>query len=147
VVCTEVLEHVPAPAEFLARLASKARPGGVLVLTTPNADYLLARLPTFARASQTVIDDADPNSLDGDAHRYLYTREELIALVRGVGLKVQRHGFFLPAWLEGHLKTRVLHRAHYELRKKILHLSPELPPALGRRLCSSQYLVARVPPR
>jgi 2-polyprenyl-3-methyl-5-hydroxy-6-metoxy-1,4-benzoquinol methylase len=145
VVCTEVLEHVPAPAQFLARLKGKLRPGGALVVTTPNADYVLARLPTYGRVSQAVIDEAEPNSLDGDAHRYLYTREELIALARGVGLQIERHGFFLPAWLEGHLKTRHLHRLAYRLRKEILHLSPELPPALGRRFCSSQYLVMRAP--
>lgn len=145
VVCTEVLEHVPAPAHFLARLKGKVRPGGALVLTTPNADYSLARLPTFGGAPQTVIDEAEPNSMDGDAHRYLYTREELIALARGVGLQVERHGFFLPAWLEGHLKTRHLHRLIYQVRKEILHLAPELPATLGRRFCSSQYLVTRVP--
>ncbi len=145
VVCTEVLEHVLAPAQFLTRLARKVRRDGTLLLTTPNADYALTRLPTFGAAAQAVIDDAEPDSLDGDAHRYLYTREEFVALARGVGLKVLRHGYFLPAWLEGHLKTRVLHRLHYELRKKILHLPPELPPALGRRFCSSQYLVLRAP--
>lgn len=145
VVCTEVLEHVPAPAQFLTKLKGKLRPGGALVLTTPNADYVLARLPTFARAPQQVVDDAEPNSLDGDAHRYLYTREELIALARGVALKMQRHGFFLPVWVEGHLKTRVFHRLHYQMRKKILHLPSELPPAVGRYFCSSQYLVLRKP--
>jgi 2-polyprenyl-3-methyl-5-hydroxy-6-metoxy-1,4-benzoquinol methylase len=143
VVCTEVLEHVRTPAHFLRNLAAKLRRGGVLVLTTPNADYLLTRLPTFGRASQAVIDEAEPNSLDGDAHRYLYSREELIALVRGVGLRVLRHGFFLPAWLEGHLKTRVLHRLYFRVRRQIVHLSPELPPILGRRFCSSQYLVVQ----
>jgi 2-polyprenyl-3-methyl-5-hydroxy-6-metoxy-1,4-benzoquinol methylase len=141
--CTEVLEHVPAPAQFLNELKGKARPGGRLVLTTPNADYLLARLPTYGGATQAVIDEAEPNSLDGDAHRYLYTREELIALARGVGLQVERHGFFLPAWLEGHAKTRHLHRLLYQMRKDIIHLAPELPSALGRRFCSSQYIVAR----
>jgi 2-polyprenyl-3-methyl-5-hydroxy-6-metoxy-1,4-benzoquinol methylase len=144
VVCTEVLEHVPAPADLLASLARKARPGGALCLTTPNADYALSNLPTFGGASQEVIDTAEANSLDGDAHRFLYSREELIALVRGVGLKVAEHGFFVPAWLEGHLKTRFLHQIAYRLRGKIAH-----PPAtisasrwLGRRLCSSQWIVA-----
>ncbi len=35
--CTEVLEHVPDPAEFLARTRRCLRPGGRLVLTVPFA--------------------------------------------------------------------------------------------------------------
>jgi 2-polyprenyl-3-methyl-5-hydroxy-6-metoxy-1,4-benzoquinol methylase len=110
VVCTEVLEHVPQPAELLGVLSSLVRSGGILMLTTPNADYALSRLPSFGSASQEVVDTAEPNSMDGDAHRYLFTLEELVALVRGVGLKVESAGFALPFWLEGHLKTRLAHR-------------------------------------
>jgi 2-polyprenyl-3-methyl-5-hydroxy-6-metoxy-1,4-benzoquinol methylase len=145
VVCTEVIEHVPAPSEFLMQLKRKLRPGGSLCITTPNGNYLFSHLPTYGRAVQRTIDEAEPNSLDGDAHRYLYTREELIALVRGIGLRTEQQGFFLPAWLEGHLKSRYLHRLHYSFRKKLLPVPATLPDALGRRLCSSQYLVARLP--
>jgi SAM-dependent methyltransferase len=35
--CTEVLEHIPAPADFLARACRCLRPGGRLVLTVPFA--------------------------------------------------------------------------------------------------------------
>jgi SAM-dependent methyltransferase len=35
--CTEVLEHIPAPAPFLARACRCLRPGGRLVLTVPFA--------------------------------------------------------------------------------------------------------------
>jgi 2-polyprenyl-3-methyl-5-hydroxy-6-metoxy-1,4-benzoquinol methylase len=145
VVCTEVLEHITEPAALLASLAAKARPGGAVCLTTPNADYALSSLPTFGSASQAVIDGAESNSLDGDAHRFLYTKEELIALARGVGLRIGGHGFFLPAWLEGHAKTRHLHRLHFQLRRTILNLPSTMPAAaesLARRVCSSQWLVA-----
>jgi 2-polyprenyl-3-methyl-5-hydroxy-6-metoxy-1,4-benzoquinol methylase len=147
VVCTEVLEHVVAPAELLTSLARKARPGGAICLTTPNADYVLSKLPTFAAAPQQLIDATEANSLDGDAHRYLYTREELIALVRGVGLRVAEHGFFLPAWVEGHAKTRHLHELAYRLRRQIAHLPSTVPGPrpLARRVCSSQWLVATRP--
>lgn len=144
VVCTEVLEHVVAPSELLSSLARKARPGGAVCLTTPNADYLFSRLPTFAAAPQDLIDTTETNSLDGDAHRYLYTRDELIALARGVGLRVAEHGYFLPAWVEGHAKTRYLHQLAYRMRGQIMRLPSTIPgpERLARRLCSSQWIVA-----
>jgi hypothetical protein len=129
----------------LLALKAKLRPGGALLLTTPNADYAFAHLPTYGGAPQQTIDHAEPNSMDGDAHRFLYTREELVALVRGAGLKLEAHGFFLPAWLEGHAKTRVLHRLAFSVRHDVLRVPPTLPEPLGRRLCSSQYLIARQP--
>ena len=36
VLCSEVLEHVPAPGPFVAGIANLLAPGGVLVLTTPQ---------------------------------------------------------------------------------------------------------------
>lgn len=36
VICTEVIEHVPYPTVAVAELARVLRPGGTLVLTTPN---------------------------------------------------------------------------------------------------------------
>lgn len=146
VVCTEVIEHVPAPSEIIGQLKRKLRPGGMLCMTTPNGEYLLSRLPTYAGVAQNTIDTAEPNSLDGDAHRYLFTRDQLVSLLRGAGLRIDRHGFFLPAWLEGHLKTRHVHRLHYSLRKQLLQIPPVLPRPLGRWLCTSQYIVATLPP-
>jgi 2-polyprenyl-3-methyl-5-hydroxy-6-metoxy-1,4-benzoquinol methylase len=148
VVCTEVVEHVPEPARLLSQLAEKTRSGGHVCLTTPNADYAFAALPSFGTANQHVIDAAEANSMDGDAHRFLYTREELVTLVRGVGLRLEAHGFFLPAWLEGHAKTRYIHRMLHRLRGDIVRLPAALPGIsriLSRHLCASQWLVARRP--
>ncbi len=144
VVCTEVLEHAATPGELLLGLRDKLCPGGALVLTTPNAGYWLAHLRSYGRAAQAVIDGAEPDSLDGDAHRYLFEKEELVALVRGAGLRVVGHGFFSPFWLEGHLKTRHVHRLAYRMRGRIARLPPSVPGPLARRVCSAQWLVARL---
>jgi hypothetical protein len=80
--------------------------------------------------------------MDGDAHRYLLTKEELIALIRGAGLRVEAHGFFSPFWIEGHLKTRYIHRLAYRARGRILLLPTALSDVIGRRLCAAQWLTA-----
>jgi 2-polyprenyl-3-methyl-5-hydroxy-6-metoxy-1,4-benzoquinol methylase len=148
VVCTEVLEHVQSAGTLLGQLRDKTARSGAILLTTPNADYALSHLPTFARAPQEVIDQAEANSRDGDSHRFLFSREELVSVVRAAGLRVERTGYFLPFWLEGHMKTRYLHRLYFNSRGKPLSLPgtlDPLPARFGRYLCSSQYLVARRP--
>lgn len=145
VLCTEVVEHVRAPVEeLLPGLARKTRAGGVIILTTPNADAMTMRLPSYGAAEQGIIDHAENNSADGDAHRFLYTREELVTLVRSIGLRVERTGYLLPFWLDGHLKTRHLHRALYRLRGRPVQSDGVMrSEALARRVCTSQWMVAR----
>lgn len=40
IVCVEVIEHLYAPRDFIARAEQALRPGGVLILTTPYWGYL-----------------------------------------------------------------------------------------------------------
>jgi 2-polyprenyl-3-methyl-5-hydroxy-6-metoxy-1,4-benzoquinol methylase len=144
VVCTEVLEHVREPSKLLGCLRDKACDGGVVLLTTPNADYFRFRLPSFTGATQEAIDSLVANSKDGEEHRYFFTREEVLTLMRGVGMKIAGSGFFLPVWLTGEMKFRWLHRCSFRLRGKPLMLSG-LPPKgvrwCARYLCASQWFV------
>lgn len=39
VLLCEVIEHVPNPVEFLSNLKKRLKPGGSLILTTPDAEY------------------------------------------------------------------------------------------------------------
>jgi 2-polyprenyl-3-methyl-5-hydroxy-6-metoxy-1,4-benzoquinol methylase len=106
VICTEVIEHVSKPAVFLEQISVRLRSGGSIFLTTPNADYWGWHLPSYGYAHEHVIDGAEADSCDGDAHRYLFSREELISLFRGVGLRAEAVGFALPFWTQGHFRTR-----------------------------------------
>jgi 2-polyprenyl-3-methyl-5-hydroxy-6-metoxy-1,4-benzoquinol methylase len=42
VVCTEVIEHTPEPGRAVTELARVLRPGGILVVTTPNRVWRLS---------------------------------------------------------------------------------------------------------
>ncbi|HTS87924.1 MAG TPA: class I SAM-dependent methyltransferase [Gemmatimonadales bacterium] len=68
VFCTEVLEHVPDDRAFAAQVLSRARPGGVLVGTTPVGRSFF-----------------DPD------HRHLYDRASLASILAPLGrCRIQR---------------------------------------------------------
>jgi len=74
VYCSEVIEHVPEQDRFVAALAARLRPGGVLYLTTPHARE-------YFRGEQ--IRRPDFGAPD---HKLYHTHASLAALLR-------RHGF------------------------------------------------------
>lgn len=116
--CSEVIEHVP-PARSLAMLRSIAgslRPGGRLVLTTPQrfaAVELMARLlrfpPILALARRLY------GSADELGHINLLTARALRAQIADAGFVIERQalfGFYLPVIAEfgGDAGARCLQR-------------------------------------
>jgi 2-polyprenyl-3-methyl-5-hydroxy-6-metoxy-1,4-benzoquinol methylase len=48
VLCSEVIEHVQKPSEFMTGLANSVRPGGILVLSTPQPWSIMELTAAFA---------------------------------------------------------------------------------------------------
>lgn len=48
VLCSEVIEHVAKPSEFMIGLANSVRPGGILILSTPQPWSLMELTAAFA---------------------------------------------------------------------------------------------------
>ena len=78
VLCTEVLEHVAVPAEFLRELVRVARPGARLVLTVPDA-----------RAEQLVAATAPPEYFQAPLHIHRFTDDDFCKLVDDAGLQIE----------------------------------------------------------
>jgi 2-polyprenyl-3-methyl-5-hydroxy-6-metoxy-1,4-benzoquinol methylase len=80
-ILTEVLEHTGCPERLIDSVDRIVRPGGWIVITTPNGERIRQRLPTFARW----VAEHDNRELDfgpaGEHHQYLFTRQELRALL------------------------------------------------------------------
>lgn len=97
---SEVIEHVPDPDAFARLLRSRLGSGGVLVLTTPAADFIH---PT-----------SDPSTtcaaLAAGFHGFLFSRDALENLLRMIGFAhvvVERHNERLIAWASDHDIVRV----------------------------------------
>jgi len=87
IVMAEVIEHLhTAPAIVLRYLAGWLRPGGSLVLQTPNAVALHKRLRMLA--GRNPIEPIRESS-DNPGHFHEYTLGELQAAVEGAGLVVE----------------------------------------------------------
>ena len=121
VLCSEVLEHVPAPGRFVAGLSRRLTPGGVLVLTTPqrySTVELAGRLLGKPGVKQLV------GRFYGEAvvdlgHISLRTARQVEDMLLAAGLEIVDHttiGCYLPGIAElggeraSHLETWLARR-------------------------------------
>lgn len=81
VVCADVLEHLPDPAEALAWASEWCRPEGAVVISVPNVGNWQARLRLLRGRWEY-----EPCGLFDEGHLRFITRATLLELVRGVGL-------------------------------------------------------------
>ena len=51
-VAGEVIEHCAYPEEIIISILKFVKPGGFLIITTPNGNYFNSNLPTFSELSQ-----------------------------------------------------------------------------------------------
>ncbi len=87
VVSLEVIEHVAKAEQMLAEIARVLRPGGHLVLSTPNVGFAAARLRYLAKAEV---------GLEG-VHLRFFNRERLEQVCRDAGLTLVERASFMPA--------------------------------------------------
>jgi 2-polyprenyl-3-methyl-5-hydroxy-6-metoxy-1,4-benzoquinol methylase len=105
----QIIEHLVYPAEFLRTLASYVRPGGVLVVSTPNHDYFRSDLPSYKQLGNPADHEYRQFSAGGGDHFFAYTEEELRAAAREAGLRVMEMIYFETPAISGHFLVRFVH--------------------------------------
>ena len=84
VVALEVIEHVDDGAYLLGEVHRVLRDEGILILSTPNADHLGARLEyTLSRKKLPTRKPKNPY------HKHEYTPKELAALLESAGFTIE----------------------------------------------------------
>src|SRR5579863_2477055 len=77
VFCSEVIEHMTSPERLAAEMCRVLKPGGLLVLSTPNSAFWLYRL--FGLFGYTVSELQHPK------HFQFFSRRSLISLLKSAG--------------------------------------------------------------
>ena len=139
----QIIEHLVYPAQFLGILASYARPGGTIVVSTPNHDYFRSRLPSYTALGDPREHEHKQFSAGGGDHFVAYTEEELRQAAREAGLEVVEFVYFETPWISGHFLFRFLHGV---VPLPVLWRSDQLTLRIApRKLAHQLCLVARRP--
>ena len=109
VLITEIIEHVAHPDEFLRNAASLVRPGGHVVMTTPNGRYFRNKLPKFSECADASKYEAVQFKPDADGHIFLLHPEEVEKLAVDTGLRLTRLDLFTNPLTRGALRLYRLH--------------------------------------
>lgn len=135
----EVIEHLSDPDRGLEQVHACLRPGGVLILTTPNLSSLLNRaalllgyLPLSAEVSTRHVFGRPGRVVAG--HLRLHTFRSLVEFVSFYGLKVQS-SYTVP-------NSRTLYRSLGRVGT-LLYWIDRLSSRLGSGLGSRSIIVAR----
>lgn len=110
ILITEIIEHVAHPDEFLAKAAGLLKPGGYIVLTTPNGAYFLNQLPKFSECAHPEAYESVQFKPNAEGHIFLLHPHEIYDLAAAAGLTVEKMTLLTNPLTTGHLKTERLLR-------------------------------------
>jgi 2-polyprenyl-6-hydroxyphenyl methylase/3-demethylubiquinone-9 3-methyltransferase len=135
ILITEIIEHTAHPDELLARTAKLVRPGGYVIMTTPNGAYFRNKLPKFSDSSDPTIYESMQFQPDTDGHIFLLHPDEVEHLAPQAGLVLEKLLLFTNPLTSGHMKTEfLLRRIPKFLVDAIENMTNRLPLALTSKL-------------
>ncbi len=111
ILITEIIEHVAHPDEFLSKAAQLVRPGGYIVMTTPNGAYFRNLLPRFSDCPNPGVYESVQFRPNSDGHIFLLHPDEVRPLATRAGLEVDKIALFTNPLTAGHMKTELFLRA------------------------------------
>lgn len=106
VLCGDLVEHLRDPQTFMARVRAALKPGGVIILSTPNVANWSVRLRLLAGRWEY----ADRGLLDR-THTHLFTRRTLLRALREAGYRPEVVDLTAPVpFIRSKIVSRVAHR-------------------------------------
>ena len=146
VLALEVIEHVAHPDQFLHAISRLVKPGGHIIISTPNGGYLMNKLPRFSDFDDPSVFEGQQFKPDADGHIFLLHEDEMRSLSAAAGLELVEHRLFSYPLTCGYLKTGGVARL---LPDAIIHMAERagslLPAALQRKFATASMTILRRP--
>lgn len=146
ILATEVIEHVAHPDRFLKRLAEMLRPGGFVLLTTPNGGYFRNQLPRFSDCRDPAVFEAIQFKPNAEDHIFLIHSDEIDSLAAKAGLVVKEVSLFGNPLTNGRLKTGIMLRMvppHWI--ERLERWTRHWPTKLRNRVCTELAILLQRP--
>ena len=135
VLIAEIIEHVAHPDAFLQKIAALVKPGGYIVMTSPNGEYFRNSLPKFSNCPDVSSFEDLQFKPDGDGHIFLFHLDEIHELSARASLSVREIRLFTNPLTAGHMKLdAALKHLPKAAIETIEHLSSSLPLPLSKKL-------------
>lgn len=128
VLITEIIEHVAHPDEFLRKVADLVKPGGYVVMSTPNGGYFRHGLPRFSECPDPEQYEDLQFKPNADGHIFLLWPDEVAWLATEAKLTLEKHVLFTNPLTAGHMKLEAVLRC---LPRRIPEGLEALSQALG----------------
>ena len=108
VLITEIIEHVAHPDEFLRKISQMVKPGGHIIMSTPNGEYFRNHLPKFSDCSDPSRFEDIQFKPDADGHIFLVHQKEIETIAQESNLIVEEIKIVNNFLSNGHLKLRAM---------------------------------------
>lgn len=142
VLATEVIEHVAHPDQFLNQVARLVRPGGHIVLSTPNGAYVGNRLPKFSSVPDPSVFESRQFKPNADGHIFLLHPDEMVSLADAAGLRCVDLRLFTNPLTAGYLRSEVLLKVMPRAAVAAIEsVTQHLPRVLASRLCTGMAVL------
>jgi 2-polyprenyl-3-methyl-5-hydroxy-6-metoxy-1,4-benzoquinol methylase len=140
----EIVEHCAYPEDILARILEFVKPGGILIVTTPNGARILNPLPTFGEVAGK--DDrrvfvSRQFRPAGEDHLFLFKLDELAMIVPD-NMEIIQKGYMGGTVLYNKLNQVIFRLLPVRLLERIISLSASIP-LVNSRTCHNIYTVLR----
>jgi 2-polyprenyl-3-methyl-5-hydroxy-6-metoxy-1,4-benzoquinol methylase len=143
----ELIEHCAYPEDIVDEIYRCVRPGGLVVLTTPNGARVKNELPTFTELrsrKERAAFEGQQFLPDGKGHLFLFRLEELPLIVSEEAEIVER-GYLGGTFLINKYSRLFLCLLPVQLVKQIVRFLAKVP-VVNRKTFNNVYVVLRKRP-